>query len=118
MSSAIYSIICKEESQMQGFGERILKLLDEMGYTQREFATMIGVSEGALSRYLKDDREPKMEVIANMATALNTTTDYLLSGKEDKQTFEETYRLVARGSATMTDDEKTRLIKVLLNNGK
>ena len=103
---------------MKGFGERVLLLLEEIGYTQREFATMIGVSEAALSRYLKDEREPKMEVIANIATALNTTTDYLLTGKDDKQSFEETYRLVARGTSTMTDDEKTELIKVLLNNGK
>lgn len=103
---------------MKGFGERVQLLLEEIGYTQREFATMIGVSEAALSRYLKDEREPKMEVIANIATALNTTTDYLLTGKDDKQSFEETYRLVARGTSTMTDDEKTELIKVLLNNGK
>lgn len=103
---------------MKGFGERVQLLLEEIGYTQREFATMIGVSETALSRYLKDEREPKMEVIANIATALNTTTDYLLTGKDDKQSFEETYRLVARGTSTMTDDEKTELIKVLLNNGK
>lgn len=103
---------------MKGFGRRVINLLEEIGYTQREFATMIGVSEGALSRYLKDEREPKMEVIANMATALNTTTDYLLAGKEDKESFEETYRLVARGTSTMTDEEKTKLIKVLLNNGK
>ena len=61
---------------MEGFGKRVSELLDEIGYTQREFASMVGISEGALSRYLSDDREPKMEVIANMATALNTTTDY------------------------------------------
>ena len=103
---------------MEGFGRRVIQLLEEIGYTQREFATMIGVSEGALSRYLKDEREPKMEIIANIATALNTTTDYLLVGKEDKESFEETYRLVARGTSTMTDEEKTKLIKVLLNNGK
>ncbi len=103
---------------MEGFGKRVSKLLDEIGYTQREFASMVGISEGALSRYLSDNREPRMEVIANMATALNTTTDYLLTGKDDKESFEETYRLVARGAVTMSDDEKTRLLKVLLNNGK
>lgn len=114
----MYSIIKMEDIQMDGFGKRVQILLEDFGYTQREFAAMIGVSEGALSRYLKDEREPKMEVIANMATALSTTTDYLLSGKNDKESFEETYRLVARGISTMTDDEKTKLIKVLINNGK
>ena len=103
---------------MDGFGERVATLLDEIGYSQREFAAMIGVSEATMSRYLKDEREPKMEVIANMATALNTTTDYLITGKEDRNCFEETYRLVARGTATMTEDEKTELIKALIRNGK
>lgn len=103
---------------MKDFGERIIKLLEEAGYTQRELATMVGVSETALSRYLKNDREPKLEVVANIATALNTTTDYLLTGKDDKESFEETYRLVARGTATMSDEEKMKIMKVLLNNGK
>ena len=103
---------------MEGFGERVLGLLESAGYTQRELAEMIGVTAGALSKYLKNEREPKMEIIANMATALNTTTDYLLTGKDDSQSFEETYRLVARGTSTMTDEEKIKLMKVLLNNGK
>ena len=103
---------------MKGFGERIVKLLEEEGYTQRELASMIGVTETALSRYLKNEREPKMEIIAMLATALNTTTDYLLTGKDDSESFEETFRLVARGTSTMTEDEKLKLIKVLINNGK
>ena len=74
---------------MDGFGERVIKLLEEVGYTQREFAGMVGISEGALCRYLKDLREPKMEVIANMATALNTITDFLLTGKNDTKTLQD-----------------------------
>ena len=59
-----------------------------------------------------------MEIIANMATALNTTTDYLLSGKNDTESFEETYRLVARGIPSMSNEQKTKLITILINNGK
>ena len=103
---------------MKGFGERIAMLLEIEGYTQRELASMIGVTEAALSRYLRNEREPKMEIIVNIATALNTTTDYLLSGKDDAESFEETYRLVARGTSMMTDDEKMKLMKVLMNNGR
>ena len=103
---------------MDGFGARVLKLLKISGYTQRELASMIGVTETALSRYLKDEREPRMEVLANMATALNTTTDYLLTGNENETSFEDTYRLVARGTATMSNEEKLKLINILTNNGK
>lgn len=103
---------------MEGFGKRVLDLLTEVGYSRKEFSKMIGVTESALCRYLNDEREPKMEIVANMATALNTTTDYLLRGIEDNESFENTYRLVARGTVSMTEEEKIKLMKVLMNNGK
>lgn len=54
--------------------------------------------------------------ICNMATALNTTTDYLICGKEGTDSFEDTYRLVARGSSGMSLDQKMKLIKELTKN--
>lgn len=75
---------------------------------------MCGVTEAAMCRYLKNDREPKIEVVANMATALNTTVEYLISGKEDNSSFEDVYRLVSRSTITMTDEEKLKLIKLLM----
>lgn len=95
-------------------GERISELLKKNGYTQKELATMVGVTESAMSRYLKGEREPKIEVIANLATALNTTSDYLIYGKSTDEDFAEVYRLVARSTTSMSDDEKIKLMKVLL----
>ena len=99
---------------MERIGDRLSRLLKESGYTQKEFALMCGVTEAAMCRYLKNDREPKIEVVANMATALNTTVEYLISGKEDNSSFEDVYRLVSRITITMTDEEKLRLIKLLM----
>ncbi len=56
---------------------------------------------------------PKIEVVANMATALNTTVEYLITGKEDENGFDDLYRLVARSTISMSDEEKLRLIKLL-----
>ena len=75
---------------------------------------MCGVTEAAMCRYIKNDREPKIEVVANMATALNTTVDYLISGKKDRTGFEDVYHLVARSTISMTDEEKLKLIKLLM----
>ena len=96
-------------------GNRIEKLLKASGYTQKELALMVGVTEAAMSRYLKNEREPKIEVVANLATALNTTSDYLISGTSSNEDFAEVYRLVARSTAHMTDEEKMKLMKVLLD---
>ena len=99
---------------MEMIGDRISLLLKETGYTQKEFALMCGVTEAAMCRYLKNEREPKIEVVANMATALNTTVEYLVSGKKEDASFEDVYRLVSRSTITMTDDEKLKLIKLLM----
>ncbi|MBR2614301.1 MAG: helix-turn-helix transcriptional regulator, partial [Clostridia bacterium] len=63
-------------------GGRIATLLKEMNISQKDLAMMIGVTESALTRYIKNEREPKIEVLANLATALNTTVDYLTTGKK------------------------------------
>ena len=99
---------------MTQIGDRLSRLLKESGYTQKEFALMCGVTEAAMCRYLKNEREPKIEVVANMATALNTTVEYLITGKEDENGFDDLYRLVARSTISMSDEEKLRLIKLLM----
>ena len=95
-------------------GDRIHRLMKENDYTQKELASMIGVTESAMSRYLNNEREPKAEVIANLATALNTSSDYLISGKQSQEDFAELYRLVARSTTTMTDEEKLKLVRMLI----
>lgn len=99
---------------MTRIGDRLSKLLKESGYTQKEFALMCGVTEAAMCRYLKNEREPKIEVVANMATALNTTVEYLITGNEDEANFDDLYRLVARSTISMSNEEKLKLIKILM----
>lgn len=98
---------------MSTIGERIQALMEESDYTQKELASMAGVTESAMSRYINDDRVPKSSIIANLATALNTTSDYLISGKEPENDFAEIYRLVARSTSSMTTDEKFKLMRLL-----
>lgn len=95
-------------------GDRILRLMKENGFSQKELASMAGVTESAMSRYLNNEREPKAEVIANLATALNTTSDFLISGRQSQENFAEIYRLVARSTTTMTDEEKLKLVRMLI----
>lgn len=98
---------------MEQIGDRLSILLNESGYTQKEFAMMCGVTEAAMCRYLKNERVPRIETVANMATALNTTTEYLINGKKDTASFADVYRLVARGTISMTTEQKIELIRLL-----
>ena len=80
---------------MTTLGERIATLLKQQHVSQKDLAMMIGVTESALSRYINNERKPKLNVLANLATALNTTVDYLTTGAKPETSFDEIYRLVS-----------------------
>lgn len=95
------------------FGQRLLWLLQKRGMTQRELADRINTTEATLSRYISGNREPKADTLANIATALHTTSDYLLGIENDDFDFPKCERLLARNSNTMTEKEKKALISAL-----
>lgn len=101
---------------MEKIGERITILLKEKHLTQKDLSLMIGVTESALSRYISNEREPKLETLANLATALDTTIDYLMTGAKPQTDFDEIYRLVARSSYTLSETQKMQIIDAVLKN--
>lgn len=94
-------------------GEKISELLKETGFTQKALAQRIGVTEAVISRYISGEREPKPEVLANIATALHTTSDYLLGIETDEYNHPKIRRIIARNAAIMTQQEKKELIDAL-----
>lgn len=97
----------------QTLGKRISDLLKIRGMQQKELAERIGLNEATMSRYISGDRDPKPEVIANIATALHTTSDYLLGIERDEFDFARVQRVIARNASSLTDQEKKELINAL-----
>ena len=95
-------------------GNRIEEKMKKQKLSQKDLALMVGVTESALSRYIHGERAPKLDVLANMATALNTTVDYLVTGMEEETNFDSLYRLVARGSQDLNETEKIKLIEAIM----
>ena len=83
---------------------------------------MSGVTEAAMSRYLAGERQPRADKIANMATALHSTSDELLGRMIEGPDINETIRLVARNADKIPADVKLQLIRILTmpaeSNGK
>ena len=50
-------------------GDRLQGLFRDQGVTQKALAIRIGTTEATISRYVSGDREPKADVLANIATA-------------------------------------------------
>ena len=107
---------------MEGkFVERLKELIAREDIKQKDLAEDVGITEAALSRYMKGDRTPHGETLCNLATALHTTTDYLL-GREDKEdfnreiSFNEMQGLLARSSKNYSSDENDELLRIILKN--
>ena len=103
------------------FADRLKKLISESSMTQSDLAKRARITEAALSRYLNDGRIPRMDVVANLATVLCTTTDYLLgrvANADGDIEFCGIKRLLARGAPSMTHDEKMELVNIIFGKGK
>lgn len=102
---------------MHTLGEKIAQLLKEKTMSQRELAARIDSTEMTVSRYVRNERQPKAEVLARIAAVLNTTTDELLGRelpKDDESEYLKIHRLIARNASKMSAEKKQELIKALL----
>lgn len=94
-------------------GSRISEALQKRGMTQKDLASCIGVTEAVISRYVSGDREPKPDVLSNIATCLHTTSDFLLGIECDAFDHPRICRMIARNASSMTEQEKKELITAL-----
>lgn len=74
------------------FGQRLKKLRQELGLSQRDFAARIGVTASALSSYEKGTMNPSLAVAVNAASEFGESLDWLCGLAEndcrEKQTTE------------------------------
>jgi len=73
-----------EESE-QTFSQRLTEEIEYNGMKKSEFARKVGLSLGTLNMYLYRNTIPAADVAVKMAAALNTTTEYLVTGKMPKK---------------------------------
>ena len=76
-------------------GSRIVLLIKKSGLTQKEFAEKIGLKKNAISQWKSGNSKSYNKYLKEIAEILNTTTEYLLTGKEVDQ----------NGLTTVSDDE-------------
>ena len=63
---------------MTTLAERLIFLMENMDIKQTELADKIGISKQSLYKYLHCKCEPRAEIIARMAKALNTSADFIV----------------------------------------
>lgn len=70
---------------MDTIGYRISKARRHMNMNQKELAIKANITEGSLSRYENDIREPKAAALTQLAEALEVSTDYLLGLSDEME---------------------------------
>lgn len=95
-------------------GERIAEALKQRGMTQKQLATLVNIKEAGISRYISGERRPKPEVLADIATALHTTSDNLLGIEPKGYKHAETCLILSRNASKMSAEEKRELINAIL----
>lgn len=63
---------------------RIFKLLEERGIEQKTFAANLGVAENVVSTWRTGRTKSFRKHLPQIAAALDTTVEYLLTGEEKK----------------------------------
>ena len=71
------------------FSHNLRKLCEKNNLSQCELSKMLDVSNGAISKWERGDRQPDYETLENIADTFNVTIDYLLGRSDSKQEFNE-----------------------------
>lgn len=59
-----------EQQWLDIFGDNLRDILIEQGYTQKDLAEAIGVTEATISRYIRKQRIPTIKNLINMSMEL------------------------------------------------
>ena len=97
------------------WNEKVIDLMDKKGITQKQLSQLSGVTESSISRYLHSNKQPRLDIIVNVAKALNVETNYFLDEEEKSQSaYNSISTAVARYGNELTAEEKNRLISLIL----
>jgi len=99
---------------------KLIALLKEKNITQKELAELTGMTESAISHYVKGDRVPRGVNLLKIAQVLGVSADYLFEndGTGQNNDFKIVKALIARNANNLTTEEKMEIIALLTGNNK
>lgn len=96
--------------------ERVKNLMIERGINQKQLSRLSGITESSVSRYLRSERRPRLDIVINFAKAFGVATNYLLDDGEASEVsaYDTISTAIARKGGELTAEEKNELIALLL----
>lgn len=88
--------IMQDSSIRKAFGQRVKKLRKQKGWTQKELGNRIGVTYTQLNKYEGGTNAPPLDKLQALASALETSIDYLVTGQLGEEVPLHNTRLIQR----------------------
>lgn len=99
-----------------GIGGKIKELMQLQNLTQKQLAMKCNLTEAAVSKYINNERTPRVDILINMSKALNVSTEYFMEEKITE--FAKLKDLVARNANNLKPEEKLELMNLLSQSRK
>jgi transcriptional regulator with XRE-family HTH domain len=82
--------------------------------TQKELAEKAGITESAVSRYIKEERVPRSVTVAAIAKALDVPVSELLEEANNcEEDLDDAVRLIARNAGSLTEQQKMKIFSAV-----
>ncbi len=98
--------------------EKVKMVMKNQDMNQKQLSEKSGIAEASISRYLRGERNVRMDVIVNIAKALGVAVDYLLCEDDSEgcglSPFEDLTTAIARNGKYLSAEEKNKIISLIL----
>jgi transcriptional regulator with XRE-family HTH domain len=78
---------------METFGDKLKRRRELKNLSQSKLAELLGLHPSIIGRYERNQAKPTIDVVKNMAKALDTSVGYLLGENEDAELLKDTAML-------------------------
>jgi transcriptional regulator with XRE-family HTH domain len=102
---------------METISERIRSLRKEKGLNQAELGEKTGITRRSISTIENGETDPSAKQITALSNFFNVSTEYLLNGKEEKNTMSETEQEIIQ-LVRKDSDIKETLVNLLESKKK
>ena len=72
---------------MGDFGKRFRECRKAAGLKQTAAAKLMGITQGAISFYERNERQPTADIVIKMAEVYDCSIDYLLGVTDEREPF-------------------------------
>jgi transcriptional regulator with XRE-family HTH domain len=99
---------------MATFGKKLKESREDKNFSQNELAKAIGVHHSIIGKYERDEVKPTIDVVKNLAAALDTTVGYLLGESKKHEVLKDTAMLKRLNDiASFPDEDKKHILYTL-----